>query len=90
MIVLKHDFLIHTNLDAQTLDLWIAEEWLMPDVMQDDMRFSEVDIARAKFIGELIDSLGINAEGVGVILNLVDQIHSLRNAVAEKLKIEQK
>ena len=32
-----------------------------------------------------MDDLGVNAEGVGVVLNLVDQVHGLRNVLAEVL-----
>ena len=34
-------------------------------------------------IQNLIADLGVNAEGVGVALHLIDQVHDLRRALAE-------
>lgn len=90
MIIHKEQFLISAKLDSDTLDFWIAEEWLLPGEEQNEVVFSQADIARARLIGELIDDLGVNAEGVGVILDLLDQIHSLRQAVTEHWKLDQK
>jgi hypothetical protein len=38
-------------------------------------------VARAQLIRDLKDDLGVNDEGVGVILNLVDQVHGLRRVL---------
>jgi len=47
--------------------------------------FSDADVARAQLIGDLKNDLGINDEGVGVVLNLVDQVHGLRRVLTEVL-----
>ena len=73
------------HLDQQTLEVWIEEEWIIPQNAIDP-RFSDIDLARAQLIRELMDDLGVNAEGVGVILNLVDQVHGLRAAVEHLLQ----
>ncbi len=83
MIITKRDFLTRASLDHATLDIWIQEEWLIPGGMGDDLAFSEADLARAKLIRDLIDDLGVNAEGVGVVLHLLDQLHGMRRAMAE-------
>ena len=44
-----------------------------------------MDVARARFIGNLKTDLGVNDEGIDVILHLVDQLHGLRAAL-EQLK----
>jgi chaperone modulatory protein CbpM len=90
MTIHKEAFLVQTKLDRATLDIWMAEEWLLPSDEQNQILFSEADIARARLIGELIDDLGVNTEGVSVILNLLDQIHSLRRAVTDHLKFDRK
>ncbi len=82
MIVTKTDFLARASLDQETLEVWIDEEWLSPSRTADDLTFSEMDLARAKLIRELIDDLGVNAEGVGLVLHLLDQVHGLRKAIA--------
>ncbi len=77
------DFLARTDLDLETLEIWIAEEWLIPVATMPALEFSEADLARAQLIRDLTDDLGVNPEGVGVILSLVDQVHGLRNVLAE-------
>jgi chaperone modulatory protein CbpM len=86
MILTRQDFLAHANLDRQTLEIWIAEEWLIPGQPGGDLTFSEADLARAKLIHDLIDDLGVNPEGVGIVLHLLDQVHGLRRALTEVLK----
>jgi chaperone modulatory protein CbpM len=77
------EFLEHASLDQATLEIWIEEEWLVPGREALDRRFSEVDLARVRLIRDLMDDLGVNAEGVGIVLRLVDQVHGLRAALAE-------
>ncbi len=76
-----HEFLLRAELDSATLEIWIAEGWLVPDA--GEIVFREADLARARLIRDLMGDLGVNAEGVGVILNLVDQVHGLRGVLAE-------
>jgi chaperone modulatory protein CbpM len=87
MIINKLEFLSHTKLDEETLDVWIAEEWLLPGRELDQPAFSQADVARARLINDLIIDLGVNHQGVGIILDLLDQMHSLRKAMTEKLKL---
>jgi len=42
--------------------------------------FRDVDVARAELIADLTIEMGINDEGVDVVLDLLDQLHSLRFA----------
>jgi chaperone modulatory protein CbpM len=86
MTMTRQDFLVRVDLDHRTLEIWIEEEWLSPVRTPDDLVFTEADIARARLIRDLIDDMGVNAEGVGVALHLLDQIHGLRKAMAELLK----
>ncbi|SLN64105.1 chaperone modulator CbpM [Oceanibacterium hippocampi] len=86
MIISKVEFLVRSDLDQQTLDVWLAEEWLMPRLAADEPQFSEADLARAQLIHELKRDLGVNDEGVGVILGLLDQVHGLRRALADVLR----
>ena len=81
------EFLERARVDQATLEIWIEEEWLIParhsGPQAPDWNFSEVDVARARLIRDLMDDLGVNAEGVGIVLRLVDQLHGLRAALAE-------
>ena len=82
MIISKLDFLYRAQLDQETLEVWIEEEWLLPLEVAPEPVFSEMDLARATLIRELKHDLGVNDEGVGIILRLLDQMHSLRKAMA--------
>ena len=85
MIITRTEFLLRTHIDQQTLEVWIQEEWLSPEQADPEPLFSEADLARAGLIRDLQGDLGVNKEGVGVILNLVDQIHSLRWALSNRI-----
>lgn len=76
------EFCREAQLDQQTLEVWIEEEWIIPQA-EADQRFSDIDLARAQLIHQLMDDMGVNAEGVGIVLRLVDQVHGLRGALAE-------
>jgi len=70
------DVLLRLRLDAAVLEAWVAEGWLLPGGA-----LGERDIARACLIRDLRDELGVNDEGVGVVLDLVDQLHGVRLAL---------
>ena len=77
MIISTLDFLYRAQLDQETLEVWIEEEWLVPGGTAGEPAFSDVDLARVKLIRDLKEDMGVNDEGVGIILNLLDQMHSL-------------
>ena len=85
MIFTTVDFLARAQLNRETLAIWIEEEWLVPSEIAPEHAFTEADLARAHLIRDLMDDLGVNAEGVGVVLNLVDQVHGLRSVLAKVL-----
>ena len=82
----RQQFSARTRLEIETLDIWIKEEWLIPREDATGQEFSEVDIARANLIKDLKHDLGVNNEGIGVILNLIDQVHGLRRTLRDLLQ----
>src|SRR2546421_175533 len=80
-----NEFLTHARLDPDTLEVWIEEGWLVPRRDADAPHFSDLDLARAQLIRDLQRDMGVNDEGVSVILDLVDQIHGLRRTLREVL-----
>ena len=86
MMINKREFLVRAQLEDQTLEAWIHEEWLVPAQSSGELTFSDADVARVQLIRDLKNDLGVNDEGVGVILNLVDQVHGLRRVLSELLK----
>jgi len=81
MTMNKKEFLVIAGLQVEMLDFWIEQQWLIPEQTADGAAFSDVDLARAHFIRDLKADLGVNDEGVDVILHLVDQLHGLRHAL---------
>lgn len=63
------------------LEAWIEAGWLSPPQGRQGWRFSTIDLMRARLILDLSGPMGVNDEGVAVILHLVDQIHGLRRAL---------
>jgi chaperone modulatory protein CbpM len=78
------EFIVQSRLDAQTLETWVAAGWLLP--RQDDAKrdFSDVDLSRARLIHDL-EHLGVNDEGIPIILDLLDQVHGLRRTLRDLL-----
>src|SRR5687768_7787898 len=75
------EFLLRARLDAIALEAWVEAGWLVPRGEGRERAFSELDLARAALIRDLRDGMGVNDEGVGVVLDLLDQVHGLRHAL---------
>ncbi len=84
-MITEREFLERARLDRATLTIWIEEEWLIPGRAARELAFTEIDVARANLIHDLKDNMGVNDEGLGVILHLLDQMHALRRALADTL-----
>jgi chaperone modulatory protein CbpM len=82
----EQEFLERARLDRRTLSVWIEEEWVIPARSADELAFTDMDLARAELIHDLKDKMGVNNEGLGLILHLLDQMHSLRRALAASLE----
>ena len=78
-----HEFCIRAELEGEVLEAWIAAGWLIPETTEGPRRFSEADLARARLIRDLHDDLGVNDEGIAIILDLIDQVHGLRRSLRD-------
>jgi chaperone modulatory protein CbpM len=83
MIMNKQEFLTCSGLQVQTLEFWLEQRWLIPQETSAGTTFSDMDVARARLIEDLKADLGVNDEGVDVVLHLVDQLHGLRRALTQ-------
>ena len=81
MKISKQEFLTRSGLGQETLVSWLEEQWLIPSDSSVEMCFSDIDIARAQLIRDLQETMGVNDEGVGVILHLVDQLYGMRRTL---------
>ena len=59
-----------------TLEYCVSAGWIAPAAEHGD-----ADLARARLVRDLREAMGVNDEGVGVALDLLDQIHGLRRAL---------
>jgi chaperone modulatory protein CbpM len=75
------EFLIRARLEHGALEAWIAAGWIVPPRTEPEPAFSDADLARAQLIRDLREDLGVNDEGVSVILHLIDQMHGLRRGM---------
>jgi chaperone modulatory protein CbpM len=75
---------ISDQLDNEVLEQWAEVGWLMRRQNSTEQRFSDVDLARAHLIRDLKD-LGVNDDGIPIVLELVDQLHGLRYLMRELL-----
>ena len=80
------DFLLSARLDAASLDAWVAAGWVAPRRDGVATEFSDIDVARARLIHDLRD-VGVNDDGVSVILGLIDQLHGLRRLLRELMRL---
>ncbi len=79
----KQEFLETSGLQVQVLDVWIEQQWLIPEKTPSGMRFREIDVARARLIRELQSEIGANDAGIDVILHLMGQLHGMRRVLAQ-------
>ena len=85
-MITEREFLERARLDRRTLEVWIEEEWVIPGGSAGEPAFTDMDLARAELIHDLQDKMGVNDEGLGVVLHLLDQMHALRRALAAALE----
>ena len=71
-----HELLIRARLDGDSFEAFVAEGWIARRDAPDG--YDELEVARTRLIRELREELGVNDEGVGVALGLLDQVHGLR------------
>ena len=75
------DFVQRMGAEADLIETWVEAGWLRPVTRDGKRDFTEVDLARARLILDLREELGINDEGIAVILDLIDQLHGVRRAL---------
>ena len=79
-MITVHEFLVRVRIDQERLDSWVSAGWIIPQ-RDPEPTFSDVDLARAQLIRDLKEDLGVNDEGIDVVLHLIDQMHGLRQSM---------
>jgi len=83
MTMRTREFLLAAQLEATLLETWVESGWLMPRRDEEVHDFSDADVARARLIRDLQHDMGVNEEAIPIILDLIDQVHGLRQMLRE-------
>lgn len=76
----KKEFLSrYTDLQRETLHVWIERGWAMPERDRVGYCFHEIDVARVGLIYEFSTDLELDEDASGIVLPLLDQVHGLRH-----------
>jgi chaperone modulatory protein CbpM len=75
------EFCRMAGIQPTALEAWAEAGWIRPRQTRHGWRFSTIDLVRAELILDFHGPMGVNEEGIDVILHLVDQIHGLRRAL---------
>jgi chaperone modulatory protein CbpM len=84
MIMHKQELALEARIDDEQIEKWVAAGWLIPHGNGEQRDYSEVDLARVRLIRDL-HTLGVNDEGIPIVLDLIDQLHGLRRALRHLL-----
>jgi chaperone modulatory protein CbpM len=66
------------GVDADTLLVWITQDWVRPLRREGQPVFEEVDVARVRLIIEMRDELQMGEAAIPVVLSLLDELHATR------------
>jgi chaperone modulatory protein CbpM len=69
---------LHGGLTTVHVERWVARGLLRPSGDADSWTFETIDVARTRLLTELTGDLGLDDEAVGMVIDLVDQVHTLR------------
>lgn len=67
-----------TGLSRRRLRQWVEAGWVMPTQYERGAGFSDIDVARVRLILHLLREQKVGAEGVPIVLSLMDQVYGLR------------
>ena len=67
------------RITRRRLRLWVRRGWVVPQQSSAGPRFDGADLARLSLICELKDEINLSDDAVGVVLSLIDQLHSVRH-----------
>lgn len=78
MTTLEELLQAHDRLTVVHVERWVARGLLRPSADGGNWIFEPVDVARAQLLAELTDQMGFDDEAVETVVDLLDQVHTLR------------
>jgi len=82
---------IVARLTLARLAMFLDAGLVMPVPVPDGCTFRRIDLARLELLCDLSDSFDLDADALGVVISLIDQLHEARHglrAMAEALDAE--
>jgi chaperone modulatory protein CbpM len=74
-----HELLtVHSRLTTVQVERWVQHGLLRPTADGEAWIFEPVDVARARLLAELEGEMGFDEEAVETVVDLLDQVHTLR------------
>jgi chaperone modulatory protein CbpM len=68
----------HSRLTTIHIERWVERGLLRPTAEGEAWVFEPVDVARACLLADLTDHMGFDDEAVETVVDLLDQVHTLR------------
>jgi chaperone modulatory protein CbpM len=68
----------HSRLTTIHIERWVERGLLRPTAEGEAWVFEPVDVARACLLADLTDQMGFDEEAVETVVDLLDQVHTLR------------
>lgn len=70
---------VHARLTTVHVEQWVQRGLLRPSADGEAWIFEPVDVARANLLADLVDDMGFDDESVETVVDLLDQINTLRH-----------
>jgi len=78
MITFDEALMTVSGLDADQLNMWIEQRWIVPTHHCEGYQFSDIDIARLRLVHDILYTLEVELESVSLVLSLLDQVYATR------------
>jgi chaperone modulatory protein CbpM len=69
---------VHGSITTVHVERWVELGLLRPTAEGETLVFEPVDVARACLLADLSDQMGFDEEAVETVVDLLDQVHTLR------------
>lgn len=69
---------VHGSITSIHVERWVERGLLRPTAEGENLVFEPVDVARACLLADLSDQMGFDEEAVETVVDLLDQVHTLR------------
>jgi chaperone modulatory protein CbpM len=74
---------VHGSITTVHIERWVTRGLLRPTAEGDAWVFEPVDVARACLLADLSDQMGFDDEAVETVVDLLDQVHTLRRQLQQ-------